>query len=84
MPPEPAPGRARRYNIDMAKLIHDRFDPEAKLVTYYGAENGQIYIDEARARALGVTMAQIRNLLLTQPFILYAYTEDEVARVRLP
>ena len=84
MPPEPAPGRARRYNNDIAKLIHDRFDPEAKLVTYYGAENGQIYIDEARARALGVTMAQIRDLLLTQPFILYAYTEDEVARVRLP
>jgi hypothetical protein len=84
MPPEPPPGRARHYNNDMAKLIHDRFDPEGKLVVYYGAENGQIYIDEARARALGVTMAQIRDLVLTQPFILYAYTEDEVARVRLP
>ena len=84
MPPEPPAGRARRYNNDMAKLIHDRFDPEGKLVTYYGAENGQIYIDEARARTLGVTMAQIRDLVLTQPFILYAYTEDEVARVRLP
>ena len=48
------------------------------------AENGQLYIDEARARTLGVSMAQIRDLLLTQPFILYAYTEDEVARVRLP
>lgn len=84
MPPEPPPGRARRYNNDIAKLIHDRFDPEARLVTYYGAENGQIYIDEARARALGVSMTQIRDLVLTQPFILYAYTEDEVARVRLP
>ena len=38
-------------------------------------------IDEARARTLGVTMTQIRDLVLTQPFILYAYTEDEVARV---
>jgi predicted AlkP superfamily pyrophosphatase or phosphodiesterase len=84
MPPEPPPGRARRYNNDMAKLIHDRFDPEGKLVVYYGAENGQIYIDEARARALGVSLTQIRDLVLTQPFILYAYTEDEVARVRLP
>ena len=84
MPPEPPPGRARHYNNDMAKLIHDRFDPEGKLVTYYGAENGEIYIDEARARSLGVTMVQIRDLVLTQPFILYAYTEDEVARVRLP
>jgi hypothetical protein len=84
MPPEPPPGRARRYNNDMAKLIHDRFDPAGKLVTYYGAENGQIYIDETRARALGVSMTQIRDLILTQPFIRYAYTEDEVARVRLP
>jgi len=41
MPPEPPPGRARHYNNDMAKLIHDRFDPEGKLVTYYGAENGR-------------------------------------------
>jgi predicted AlkP superfamily pyrophosphatase or phosphodiesterase len=84
MPPEPPAGRARHYNNDMAKLIHDRFDAEGKLVVYYGAENGQIYIDEARARALGVTMTQIRDLVLTQPFILYAYTEEEVARVRLP
>jgi len=84
MPPEPPAGRARHYNNDMAKLIHDRFDPEGKLVVYYGAENGQIYIDEARARTLGVTMTQIRDLVLTQPFILYAYTEEEVARVRLP
>jgi hypothetical protein len=84
MPPEPPPGRARHYNNDVVKLIHDRFDPAAKLVTYYGAENSQIYVDETRARALGVSMAQIRDLVLTQPFILYAYTEDEVARVRLP
>ena len=84
MPPEPSAGRARHYNNDLVKLIHDRFDPEAKLVTYYGAENGQIYIDEARARALGVTMGQVRDLIQTQPFILYVYTEDEVAGVRLP
>jgi Type I phosphodiesterase / nucleotide pyrophosphatase len=84
MPPEPPAGRARRYNNDVIKLIHDRFDPEGKLVTHYGAENGQLYVDEARARTLGVSMAQIRDLILTQPFILYAYTEDEVARVRLP
>ena len=84
MPPEPPAGRARRYNNDIVKLIHDRFDPEGKLVTHYGAENGQLYVDEARARALGVSMTQIRDLVLTQPFILYAYTEDEVARVRLP
>jgi hypothetical protein len=66
------------------KLIHDRFDPEGKLVTYYGAENGEIYLDEARARTLGVSMAQVRDLVQTLPFILYAYTEDEVRRVRLP
>jgi predicted AlkP superfamily pyrophosphatase or phosphodiesterase len=84
MPPEPPAGRARHYNDDVAKLIHDRFDPEGKLVTYYGAENGQIYVDEPRARTLGVTVAQIRDLVQSQPFVLYAYTEDEVRRVRLP
>jgi predicted AlkP superfamily pyrophosphatase or phosphodiesterase len=84
MPPEPPAGRARHYNVDVAKLIHDRFDPQEKLVAYYGAENNQIHLDTARARALGVTLAQVRDLLQAQPFILYAYTEDEVARVRLP
>lgn len=84
MPPEPPAGRARVYNNDVIKLIHDRFDPEGKLVTYYGAENGEIYLDEARARTLGVSMAQVRDLVQTLPFILYAYTEDEVRRVRLP
>jgi hypothetical protein len=29
-------------------------------------------------------MAQVRDLVQTLPFILYAYTEDEVRRVRLP
>lgn len=84
MPPEPPAGRGRHYNDDIAKLIHDRFDPQEKLVTYYGAENGQIYLDAVRARSLGVTVAQVRDLVQSQPFILYAYTEDEVARLRLP
>lgn len=84
MASEPPAGRARVYNNDVVKLIHERFDPEAKLVTYYGAENAQLYIDRDRAHALGVSMNQVRDLLQAQPFILYAYTEDEVRRVRLP
>jgi predicted AlkP superfamily pyrophosphatase or phosphodiesterase len=84
MPPEPAAGRGRHYNTDIMKLIHERLDPEGKLVTYYGAENGQIYVDETRARALGVSMSQVRDLMQSLPYILYAYTEDEVRRVRLP
>jgi predicted AlkP superfamily pyrophosphatase or phosphodiesterase len=84
MPPEPPAGRGRHYNSDVVKLIHERFDPEAKLVTYYGAENGQIYVDETRARTLGVSMGQVRDLMQSLPYILYAYTEDEVRRVRLP
>jgi predicted AlkP superfamily pyrophosphatase or phosphodiesterase len=84
MPPEPPEGRARHYNNDIAKLIHDKFDPEEKLVTHYGAENGQIYIDLGRARALGVKLEQIRDLLLTQDFVVAAFTEDEVRRARVP
>ena len=84
MPPEPTAGRGRHYNTEIMKLIHERFDPEGKLVTYYGAENGQIYVDQARARALGVSVSQVRDLMQSLPYILYAYTEDEVRRVKLP
>ena len=84
MPPEPGAGRARYYNEDIVKLIHDRFDPAGKLVTHYGAENGQIDVDVTRARELGVKMEQIRDLLQAQPYVLAAFTEDEVRRVRLP
>jgi Type I phosphodiesterase / nucleotide pyrophosphatase len=84
MPPEPPEGRARHYNNDIAKIIHDKFDPEEKLVTHYGAENGQIYVDLNRARSLGVKLEQIRDLLLTQEFVVAAYTEDEVRRARVP
>jgi len=84
MPPEPVAPRGRRYNEDITKLIHDRFDPEAKLVTHYGAENAQIDIDLVRARELHVTLEQIRDLLQAQPYVLFAFTEDEVRRARVP
>jgi hypothetical protein len=84
MPPEPPPGRGRHYNNDIVNRIHERFDPQGKLIPHYGAENGQIYVDEARARELGVSVTQVRDFLQSMPFVLYAYTEDEVARVRLP
>ena len=57
--------------------------PPGKVGTQYGGEEGQPYIDATRARTLGVSLAESRDLMLTQPFILYAYAEDEVARVRL-
>jgi hypothetical protein len=84
MASEPPPGRGRHYNAEIVKLIHDRFDPQQKLVTYYGAENAQMFIDLARARSLDVRMEQIRDLLQAQPFIAAAFTEDEVRRVHLP
>ena len=66
------------------KLVHERFDPQERLVTSYGAENGQMYVDEGRARALGVRLEQIRDLLQAQPFIVAAFTADEVRRARVP
>ena len=84
MPAEPPSGRARHYNTDIVELVHRRFDPEKKLVSYYGAESGQLYVDRSRARTLGVRLDQIRDLLQAQPYIAAAFTEDEVRRVRLP
>jgi hypothetical protein len=84
MAAEPPPGRLRVYNGEVVKRVHERFDREGKLITHFGAENGQLYVDRARARTLGVTIGQIRDLLQKEPYIVAAFTEDEVRRVRLP
>jgi type I phosphodiesterase/nucleotide pyrophosphatase len=84
MPPEPLAPHGRHYNEDLVRIIHDRFDPEGRLVTHYGAENAQIDVDVTRARRLGVTMEQIRDLVQAQPYVLFAFTEDEVRQARVP
>src|SRR4029079_8343911 len=44
MPGEPAGTPLRAYTEDIIRLIHDRFDPEGKLVLHYEPENSQLAI----------------------------------------
>ena len=87
MPAEPQPGR-RHYTDDIVGRLHTRFDPqEKKLVTYYGdAANNQIYVDTARLGSLGFALKDVAAFLEQEPFILAAFTEDDVraAQARLP
>ena len=87
MPGEPAPGR-RHYIDEIIERIHARFDPtEKKIVTYYGdAANNQIYIDTARLRTLGFSLKDVTTLLEGEPYLVAAFSEDEVraAQAQLP
>ena len=80
MPGEPAGTSLRAYTEDIIRLIHDRFDPEGKLVLHYEPENSQLAIDVERLTGLKHTLADVARLLEQQPFVFAAFTEDEVRR----
>ena len=82
MPSEPDAGKGQQrvYTEDIVKLIHQTFDPQAKLVRHYEPENMQIAIDMDRLRELGLDLARIRKLLEAQPFVFAAFTEQELGR----
>jgi Type I phosphodiesterase / nucleotide pyrophosphatase len=83
MPPEPDTrvGQERHYVEDIVKLIHENFDPrQSGLVKQYEGENGQIAIDRARMRELGLDLRMIAAFLEAQPFFFAVYTEDELAQ----
>ena len=77
MPSEPPTG-GRHYAEDVVKGLHERFDPEGRLVTLYGAENGQIFVDRRRLAERGLTLEQVRDAVGALPFVFAAFTEDEV------
>jgi predicted AlkP superfamily pyrophosphatase or phosphodiesterase len=77
MPSEPPPG-GRHYAEDIVKLLHERFDPEGKLVTHYGAENSEFFVDRRRLAERGLTLEQVRDAVQALPFVFAAFTEDEV------
>ncbi|MGH9384336.1 MAG: alkaline phosphatase family protein, partial [Vicinamibacterales bacterium] len=78
MPSEPQAGR-RHYDDEVVRAIHQRFDPEGKLVQYYAdPANQQIYIDATRLGALGISLKDVASFLETQPYIAAAFTEEEV------
>jgi predicted AlkP superfamily pyrophosphatase or phosphodiesterase len=82
MPPEPDTrrGQARHYTDDIVKSIHEKFDPQGRLVVHYEPENAQLAIDRARLRELNVSLDAVARYLEAQPFIFAAYTEQEVGR----
>ncbi|MGZ6125955.1 MAG: hypothetical protein ACXWLR_13395, partial [Myxococcales bacterium] len=69
------------FDADVVKLLHARFDPDRRaLVRHFEASNNELFIDMDRLRELGLTLADIKQYLETQPFIHAAFTEDEVKR----
>jgi hypothetical protein len=79
MPAEPPPG-GRHYAEDIVKMLHERFDPEGKLVTLYGAENHELFVDRRRLAERGLTLEQLRDAVEGLPFVFAAFTEDEMRR----
>ena len=85
MPGDPK-GR-RFYAEDLIPVIHKRFDPEGRIVQYYGdPANSQLHLDTARIQSLGFTLKDVATFLEGLDMFTAAFTEDEVraAQARLP
>jgi hypothetical protein len=78
MPGEPSGKAQRVYTEDIVRLVHDRFDPEAKLVLQYEPESSQLVIDLDRLAARSHTLKDLARFLEQQPFLFAAFTEDEI------
>lgn len=85
MPPEPKQPGGRHYFEDTVRALHQRFDPEGKIVQYFDdPANLQIYMDTARMQTLGVSLTDVARFLESQPYIAAAFTEDDVRAVSVP
>jgi hypothetical protein len=86
MPSEPkAPDRARRYVEDIVAAVHQRFDPEGRLVLDFSdGANCQMYVNIDRLDELELGLEDVAAFLEEMPFIRFAFSEDQVraARVR--
>jgi predicted AlkP superfamily pyrophosphatase or phosphodiesterase len=80
MPDEPTGAARRVYTEDIARLVHDRFDPAGQVVLHYEPENSQIYIDVDRLSSLKHSLTDVARLLEQQPYVFAVFTEDEVRR----
>jgi hypothetical protein len=80
MPAAPPPAAGRYFAPDIIRALHARFDPGAQLIPYYEPENAQIFVDQERLVALGLTLKDLTAFLETQPYVFAAFTEDEVRR----
>ena len=80
MPTDPPASGGRYFAPDIIRMIHAKFDPGSQLIPYYEPENSQIFVDEERMTALGLTLRDIATFLEAQPFVFAAFTEDDVRR----
>jgi hypothetical protein len=81
MPSEPSSPDRRHSAQSIIDLLHAKFDPETKrLVTFFEPENSQIFVDEDRLSALGLTLRDLARFLESQPFIFAAFTQDDARR----
>jgi hypothetical protein len=80
MPSLPTSPDHRHLVTTIADLLHEKFDPERKLVMSYEPENCQIYIDEDRLSKLGLTLPDLARFLESQPYMFAVFTNEEVAR----
>lgn len=77
-PGDPKPWR-RHHTDEIIPLVNKRFDPEGKIIQYYGdAANNQLFIDTARLQTLGFTLKDVAAMLEALDFLAAAFTEDEV------
>jgi hypothetical protein len=78
MAPEPPPGR-RFLTRDIIAAIHTRFDPEGRVVQYYGdPTNVQLHLDTARLASLGHSLRDVAAFLEGLDMFAAAFTEDDV------
>ena len=80
MPSEPSSPDRRHFAPSIVDLLHEKFDPEAKLITSFEPENSQIFVDEDRLSALGLTLRDLAHFLESQPFLFAVFTHDDVRR----
>ena len=80
MPGEPRGKALRVYSENVIKAVHDRFDPEGRLVQQYEPENSQLAIDLERLAELRQSLNDVARFLEQQPFVFAAFTEEEVRR----
>ena len=79
MPSEPSSPDRRHFSQSIVDLLHERFDPEAKqLITSFEPENSQMFVDEDRLSALGLTLRDLAHFLESQPCIFAVFTHDDV------
>jgi hypothetical protein len=78
MPSIPPSPDHRHFTTAIADLLHEKFDPEGKLVTSFEPENCQIYIDQDRLSKLGLTLPDLAQFLESQPYMFAVFTNDEV------